>query len=348
VRRRLRRVRRGVQYVVAWSDVARYVRRCAPDALIVGNLAFGVDGVAAWWLGRPRVRLGFRWRDRSWTLVQLAHTPAPLSWRSAPGSSLYKRGRVLDAAIGRAYRRIDIAVVLGMRSRDELLARWPVTGDVLVIPHGPSDLVSAPLRPADGTDPAVLFFGTWSRYKGLDVLLDAWASVTQRLPGASLVVAGAPTKDVDLAAIQTRAANLSNIELRPGYVPLEEVSRLMGDARLIVLPYRAANQSGVVGLAQRASRPVVATLVGDLPDHVRDGETGLLVAPEDPAALADALVVLLRDATAAGRMGDAAYADSQLRGGWDEAAARLEDAVTRSKLRPDSPSDTGARAAPPR
>jgi glycosyltransferase involved in cell wall biosynthesis len=64
----------------------------------------------------------------------------------------------------------------------------------------------------------------------------------------------------------------------------------------VVLPYVDASQSGVVPLAYTASKPVVATTVGGLPEIVEHGQTGLLVPPRDTAALAGAIVRLLQDA----------------------------------------------------
>jgi glycosyltransferase involved in cell wall biosynthesis len=58
--------------------------------------------------------------------------------------------------------------------------------------------------------------------------------------------------------------------------------------------------------AMAAGRPVVATRVGGNPEVVVDGETGLLVPPREPRALADAVLRLLRDPALAGRLGEAA------------------------------------------
>ena len=93
-----------------------------------------------------------------------------------------------------------------------------------------------------------------------------------------------------------------------GYVPVQDVPSYFARARCVVLPYKRSSQSGVAHLAHTLRRPVVATYVGDIPAVVRDGVSGLLVAPDAPDALANALVRLLTDPESARRMGDAGAA----------------------------------------
>ena len=59
---------------------------------------------------------------------------------------------------------------------------------------------------------------------------------------------------------------------------------------MVVLPYRTATQSAVLQSAFGLETPVITTAVGGLPDVVDHGQTGLLVPPEDPAALAEAII----------------------------------------------------------
>ncbi|MBD3237900.1 MAG: glycosyltransferase, partial [Candidatus Eisenbacteria bacterium] len=66
-------------------------------------------------------------------------------------------------------------------------------------------------------------------------------------------------------------------------------------ADVIVLPYRSATQSGIIQVAYHLDTPVICTDVGGLGEIVHAGRTGLLVPPEDPAALARAVVRYYRE-----------------------------------------------------
>jgi glycosyltransferase involved in cell wall biosynthesis len=134
----------------------------------------------------------------------------------------------------------------------------------------------------------VLFFGYVRHYKGLDTLLEAWPAVRARRP-ATLVVAGEFYED---AAPYQRLASAAgdSVRMLSRYVPDDEVEALFKAADVVVLPYRSATQSGVTHVAYALGAPVITTDVGGLGETVVPGETGLVVPPEQPAALAAAIV----------------------------------------------------------
>src|SRR5690606_35012391 len=84
------------------------------------------------------------------------------------------------------------------------------------------------------------------------------------------------------------------------------VSGLFRRASVVVLPYTDATQSGVSAMAFACSRPVIATEVGDVPEVVIEGQTGLLVPPRDAQALADAMERLIVDRALRARLGTGA------------------------------------------
>jgi len=136
----------------------------------------------------------------------------------------------------------------------------------------------------------LLFFGFVRHYKGLDVLIEAMPRVLARRP-VTLVIAGEFYEPVE--PIKARIAALGLVErvrVYDRYVADEEVGDLVAAADCVVLPYRSATQSGVVLVAYAGGCPVISTAVGGLPEVVEDGVTGYLVRPEDPAALADAIL----------------------------------------------------------
>ena len=83
--------------------------------------------------------------------------------------------------------------------------------------------------------------------------------------------------------------------LVPRYVPNEDVPDYFAACDLVMVPYLTATQSGIVQMAFGFDRPVVASRVGGLPEAVKDGETGYLVPPGDPAAIAEAVTDFFRN-----------------------------------------------------
>jgi glycosyltransferase involved in cell wall biosynthesis len=164
---------------------------------------------------------------------------------------------------------------------------------IAVIPHpvfdAPDGVSEAPLGET------LLFFGLLRDYKGLDVLVRALAAV----PRARLVVAGDPVDPVEpVQALAREAGVAERIEWRLGFQPQPEVTELMRQAALVVLPYRQLDSSGVLATALGHGRPAIVSDVGSLGDLVREYGAGDVVAPGDPEALAVALRGLLDDRAA--------------------------------------------------
>jgi glycosyltransferase involved in cell wall biosynthesis len=134
----------------------------------------------------------------------------------------------------------------------------------------------------------VLFFGYVRRYKGLDTLLEAWPMVRDARPATLMVAGEFYEDDAPYRALAERAGD--SVRMHGRYIPDDEVEALFKAADVVVLPYRSATQSGVTHVAYALGAPVITTDVGGLAETVTPGETGLVVPPEDPAALADAIV----------------------------------------------------------
>ncbi len=312
-----RRVLRALRYIDAWRRVVAYLRRNCVDAAMWSIWRFPIDGWFFTWLA---------WRARGTVWAVVAHEPRPFDEQRGEGS-LYTSEwsfRFLRRALGDAYQRLDTVFVLGDKTRRELLDLWPQVRRVEVIPHGDERIFAQfAVRPPEACPARVLFFGTWTRYKGLDFLLEAFDVLRARMPEAELVVAGAVTKGVDVSVLRQRGHEIGGVDLRPGYVPVREVGRLFGQSRVVAIPYLRGAQSGVVHLAQTFGRPVVATAVGDIPAAVGHGTTGLVVPPEDVAGFASALERLLRDPLEASRMGRAARERVEGESSWEVVAARV-------------------------
>jgi glycosyltransferase involved in cell wall biosynthesis len=264
-RSRLRYVLKGAEYVPSVGRLLRTIGVLEPDVVHVQ------------WLARPRADL--RWVERlrrRRPVVLTAHNVLPHEGEADPAQR-----RALYAAFDR--------VVVHTASGAERLVELGVPAERIVrIPHGTFDSPNE-LEPPSGT--TVLFFGLIRRYKGLDTLVRALPGV----PEARLVVAGDPLDPVE--PVQRLAAELGvddRIEWRLGYLPADEVETLMQEAAITAFPYRSGESaSGALSTALGHGRPAVVTEV--LGEPVREYEAGLVVPPEDPERLAEAIARLLRD-----------------------------------------------------
>ena len=136
----------------------------------------------------------------------------------------------------------------------------------------------------------MLFFGLVRAYKGLDLLLDAFGMVKDRLPDLQLIIAGEFYEDEDKYRKQIADLGLTErVIIKNEFVPDGDLRKYFGAADLIVQPYKTATQSGVTQIAYHFERPMLVTNVGGLAEIVPDGKVGY-VCPVDEHAIAQALV----------------------------------------------------------
>jgi alpha-maltose-1-phosphate synthase len=295
---RLRRLPSRVRSAAGWRalpGLRRELRRLRPAVVHVQE-SVGND---------PRLVLAAGLRPGRFALT--LHDPV-----LHPGDTGSRLAFHTDRAL---VKHAGLIFVHGEALREELIEVQKPKAPLVVVPHGIA-FADVPPMPED---PAVLFFGRMSHYKGLDVLLDAMTEVWERLPEATLTVAGVgeiePHPGLDDARVTVRSEHVSDAE----------VPALFGAATVVALPYRQASQSGVGSLAKAHARPLIVTDVGGLPELVADG-SGRLVEPEDRAALAASLVEVLGDRGLAERLGAAGAASAERESSWDVVAERTLDA----------------------
>jgi glycosyltransferase involved in cell wall biosynthesis len=161
-------------------------------------------------------------------------------------------------------------------------------------------------RPPLQEPPTVAFAGRLVRKKGVDVLLRAFADVRAELPQARLLVAGDGPEMPAVRRLTTELGLTDSVTLC-GHLPHKEMDKQFRGSWIQVAPSRYQEPFGIVAAeAMMRGVAVVASRVGGLSEIVSDGETGLLVAPEDAVGLAQALLRLLKDRAYAERMGRAA------------------------------------------
>jgi glycosyltransferase involved in cell wall biosynthesis len=197
----------------------------------------------------------------------------------------------------RLARRASAHVSVGERSARliEQQVRLP-PGSVRTIYNGIPDVDIEPLpRPRDGV--VIGFTGRFVEQKGLETLLDAVALVDD----ATLVLVGdGPERE----ALESRARELGieNRVVMTGWT--SDARRHLSTFDVFALPSRFEGFPLVLLEAMLAGLPTVATDVGSVAESVVDGETGVIVAPDDSRALASALQRLLDDEELRTKMGD--------------------------------------------
>jgi glycosyltransferase involved in cell wall biosynthesis len=287
--------------------IARELRRDRPDVVMTQSPYEAAAALAARRLAGSEARV----------VVELHG-----DWRTATrlyGSPLRRALEPLTEPVARAaLRRADVVRTISGYTTDlirplgrEPAAVFPAYVDLSAFRARPP----APLPDA----PRVLFVGVLERYKGVDVLAEAWPEVAGRVEGAKLRVVG---DGPETTAIEGLGARWDR-RLAP-----DEVAQALDEASLLVLPSRSEGLPRIAIEAFCRGRPIVGTRAGGTPDIVEDGVSGLLVPPEDPRALADALVRCLSDRTLLERLADGARASAEP---WlqtpEEFAGRILDLV---------------------
>lgn len=136
-----------------------------------------------------------------------------------------------------------------------------------------------------GLDPKMeyaLFFGLIRDYKGLDLLLDAWALLRRagRTQNRRLIVAGEfyTAKEPYLRQIAENGLT-EEVILHDRFIPDEQVGYYFSAADFVVQPYKSATQSGVTQIAYQFCVPMIVTAVGGLAEIVPDGRVGYVCPP---------------------------------------------------------------------
>jgi glycosyltransferase involved in cell wall biosynthesis len=305
---------KGLEYVPSFRRARRRLEQLAPDVVHVQ------------WLVRPDADL--RWLRAvaaEWPVVFTAHNLAAMLSRR-PESWL----RVLQV--------VDRVVVQSRRSGDQLAELGVPRTRIVRIPH---PVFESGMPSGDGGRPGqtLLFFGLIRTYKGLDLLLRALQVMARERPDVRLVVAGDPLDPIEpLERLANELGVDERIDWRLGFLPDDEVERVLADASVVVLPYRRwVDASGVLALAVGHGLPIVASDVGNLGETIEEFGAGEVVPPDDVAALAAACVRLLSDD---GRRDNAVRGALRAREAltWEAAAGRHEALyaeLVQERARPD-------------
>ncbi|PRY15979.1 glycosyltransferase family 4 protein [Kineococcus rhizosphaerae] len=248
--------------------------------------------------------------------VDCTHRQSAAGW--APWNPL--RGRALERWYARetaAYRSARHIFAFSSATRDSLVGEYGVEpGRVTVVWAGANgDPGRGPAREdrAPGAAPNLLFIGNDFARKGGPDLLVAFAEVRRRFPGATLRLVGTRP---DVPA-QPGVEVLGRIHDR------EHVDRLYAQADVFVLPSIFDPLPLVLLEAMDRGVPIVTTASCGIPDVVRDQVEGRLVPPNDPRALAEALVRSLADPASSSSMAATARARVREEFTWERVVDRM-------------------------
>ena len=272
-----------------WIRVGRQIRKAAPDMLICCYwMAFFAPAYGL--ISRIARRNG---KTKAVALVHnmIPHEPSLLDRLFAPYFVVSQNGFVaLSDSVKEDIEKIEASLPCGE-------GRGGVS-PVSVSPHPIYDHYGERMSKNDACRALalpegkqyMLFFGLVRAYKGLDLLLDAFARVKDQLPDLQLIIAGEFYEHEDKYRAQIEANGLADrVILRNEFIPDADLRKYFGAADLIVQPYKSATQSGVTQVAFHFEKPMLVTNVGGLAEIVHDHQMGYACEPSAEAIAEDLL-----------------------------------------------------------
>lgn len=189
------------------------------------------------------------------------------------------------------FKRTDKFILLNNTQRHEFENRYHIKSPDVEISRLSiyTHLQNIPVTPPLIEGDYILFIGSILPYKGVRYIVQAMDAINKKHPDIKLVIAGRGTPDFDIHPY-IRSGQVVFINR---FITNNELSSLISHSKFVCCPYRDATQSGVVMSAFALNKPVLATRVGALHEMIDSGRHGMLVAPCNSTALADAADVLL-------------------------------------------------------
>ena len=292
---------RCINGFVCSKYLEKYVRECTPD--VVCNFWLYPEGYAAVAVAR---RLGIP--------SVVGSIGSDLNRYADPASRWLTRRAMKRATVvvTKSEHLRQRAIQLGIDGRKVRTVRNGCNPSVFHL----ADRTTARVQLAvDDKAELVLFVGRLDTAKGIEELLEAFASLASRRPNLRLAYVGDGPGGEHLRSRAKHFALEDRITLI-GACPSQKVAQWLAAANVLALPSYNEGYPNVVIEALRCGRPVIATNVGGIPELINE-KSGILVAPRDSGALADAIE------TAMERNWDERSISEQFHRGWDEAAGEM-------------------------
>lgn len=294
----------------------------APDGAVVL-----LDGLVA--CGLPDVVVP---QARRLRLTALVHLPLAAETGLAP-----HRAADLDRRERATLRAVDAVVATSRWTARRLVDHHGLAADrvhVAVPGVDPAPLAAGRAGGPGGDPPRLLCVAALTPRKGHDLLIEALAELADR--PWDCVCAGSVDRDPGHVARLRAAADRSGLSGRVRFVGPrtgERLARAYGAADLVVLASRAETYGMVVSEALARGIPVVATAVGGVPEALGDSPDGsvpgMLVPPDDPAALAGGLRRWLDDPALRRRLAASARGRRAVLAGWGTTARQVSGVLER-------------------
>jgi glycosyltransferase involved in cell wall biosynthesis len=241
-------------------------------------------------------------------------------------------------------RSADLIVLPSNAYRKTLLEPFPEFGGKTIFIHNGV----SPAQFSGGESPSdqalgryVLCIADFTHKKGVDVLLRSVKQLFEEDSSLSLVLAGDGLMRAELEEL----ADSLQIRERTHFLGVQtpaEIASLLHGCEVLALPSREESFGIVLVEAMACKKPVVASAVGGIPEIIEDRETGMLVEPDNPFALTEALRSVLSDSQFRSRLGENGYARFMKRfrldftgAAYEKAFASLLDCPNGRQLRPN-------------
>ena len=202
----------------------------------------------------------------------------------------------------RIYKRVNHIIALTNFTKNEVIAHCRISAEkISVLPHGDYEALfsrygfnndlAKKVRQKAGNRKIIAFLGHIRPYKGLEVFVDSFGLIKQRMPNSFFLIAGSVLIG-DKKEWEEKLAESCNPEdlwTDISFVRVEDLKAYLSVIDVLVQPYISASQSGNTTMAYAAGVPVISTSVGGLAEMTEDGKTGYIIAPGAPEEIANAV-----------------------------------------------------------
>jgi glycogen synthase len=245
------------------------------------------------------------------------HAQTSAAWRCPNLVTVHGEFKECRAAantlLGVLFDRAAWVTAVSHAMLDDVRKVAPVTIPKSSCIYNGGEIVREVRRAPASDEIVVLGGGRLVRDKGFDLLLTAFHQVWLNAPKARLVITGDGPERANLE-LDAQRLGIAHRVTFAGWVPQENLDRQMALATMMIVPSRWREGFGLYAMeAALLGLPVIASRIGALPELIESGITGILVPPEDAAALRDAMLLLIQKPELRLRIGEAARKSAEER-----------------------------------